>query len=69
MYFIENLSLLLKPEAPLNVMHTFVERIYDFYVLSWKCCFNVENNSLITFQSVVFPRTILSHLLSHAILI
>ena len=37
MYFIENLSLILKPEAPLHVMHTFVERIYDFYVLSWKC--------------------------------
>ena len=23
----------------MHVMHTFVERIYDFYVLSWKCYF------------------------------
>ena len=25
-------------------MHTFVERIYDFYVLSWKCYFHISTS-------------------------
>ena len=42
-YFIDNLSLISKPEAPLHVMHTFVHWMYDFYALSWKC---YKNNLL-----------------------